>query len=236
MIRASGLRLVAIAAVVGGFSAVSVPNAFAADMAADVAPTASWDGAYVGVVGGYNWYKDRTTEYFTATGEDTGLVYDYSPDGWSGGVKAGINFQAGQFVYGLEADFEKTNIGGGFIDSGIGTGEDDVEWQSSIRARMGLAVDRFMVYGTGGVAFASIKNTYTYLPTMTDESFTNVATGYTVGLGVDMAITEHVIGGLEFRHTDFGSKSNVSEVAFPGLTGRQEPSSNTIRVSLSYKF
>ena len=232
MNRAISFRSVLFLLLASGVSSLHAGDAHAADANS----AANWDGAYIGVLGGYNWVKDRTTEYLTATGADTGLVYNYRPDGLSGGLKAGVNFQAGQFVYGLEADFEKTNIAGHFVDSGIGRGDDDIQWQSSIRARMGLAADRFMIYGTGGIAFASIKNTYTFLPTMVSESFTNVTHGYTVGLGVDMAITDNVIGGLEFRHTEFADKTNISTVAFPGLTGKQEPSSNAIRLSISYKF
>ena len=199
--------------------------------------------AQVAVVLKENRY-DAATGVLTLT-EPEAQAWSRQPAYWAeyfshprnnGGLKAGVNFQAGQFVYGLEADFEKTNIAGHFVDSGIGRGDDDIQWQSSIRARMGLAADRFMIYGTGGIAFASIKNTYTFLPTMVSESFTNVTHGYTVGLGVDMAITDNVIGGLEFRHTEFADKTNISTVAFPGLTGKQEPSSNAIRLSISYKF
>ncbi len=206
--------------------------------AARAEDTFSWSGFYIGGVAGYNWNDDLTSEYITATGAARGITFPYDPDGMSGGVKAGMNFQNGSFVYGLEGDFELTNIKGTFIDriENIGRGDDKYDWQASLRARMGVAMDRFMVYGTGGLAVARIQNTYTLVPFGISETFEKTHTGWTAGGGVDYAITDNLIAGVEYRFTKFEKFSNVSTVAFPGLTGTQEPTSHALRVSLSYKF
>ncbi|MFB2550362.1 outer membrane protein [Ensifer soli] len=198
----------------------------------------SWSGFYVGGVAGYNWNDDLTSEYITATGAARNVTFAYSPDGISGGVKAGVNFEQGSFVYGLEADIERTSIKGTFIDriEDLGRGDDTYDWQASLRVRMGLAMDRVLIYGTGGVSFARIENTYTFVPTNTRESFSDTHRGWTVGAGVDYAITDNWIAGFEYRHTEFDRFSNVSTVAFPGLTGTQEPKSDALRLSISYKF
>ena len=229
--RNQTLRSTAAIALAMGLLASVAGNAQAGDNTAT-----NWSGAYIGILGGYNYQKDHLIEYYTATDTFTGMEYKYSSKGVSGGIKAGYNLQYNQFVYGVEGDFERANITGSFVDPGIGKGVDEVDWQGSIRARMGLAVDNVMIYGTGGVAFASVKNTYTYLPTMTSESFTNFTAGWTAGIGADVAITDNLIGGFEFRHVDYSLKSNVSTVAFPGLTGTQDLSSNAFKFSLSYKF
>lgn len=206
--------------------------------AQDYTSSYDWSGFYIGGVAGYNWGKDRTTEYDTATGQPLNMHFDYKPDGFSGGVKAGVNFQHGSFVYGAEADFELTNIKGGFIDriQNLGRGDDTYDWQASLRARMGLALDRVMIYGTGGVAIADIKNTYTLVPLNIVEPISDIRAGWTAGAGVDFAVTDNLIAGIEYRFTKFNDFTNVSHSAFPGISGTQEPQFNAVRLTLSYKF
>ena len=199
-----------------------------------------WSGVYVGATAGYNWGKDRTAESGTWLGFPVNAVFGYDLDGASGGVKAGVNFQSGAFVYGAEADIEAANITGGFVDrvQNAGIGKDKYDWQASIRARMGYAADRTMFYGTGGVSFAHIENTYSqvlFAPNVS-ESFDKVRTGWTIGGGVDYALTDKVILGAEYRYTNYNAFSNVSSSAFPGVTGEQNPASHAIRLSVSYKF
>ncbi|SIR32298.1 outer membrane immunogenic protein [Rhizobium sp. RU20A] len=231
--RLPGLGRLALSLAAGlAIGAVCGPTAAAAQ------DTFSWSGFYIGGVAGYNWNDDLTSEYITATGAARGITFPYDPEGGSIGLKAGINFEAGSFVYGVEGDFERTNIKGTFIDriENIGRGDDTYDWQASLRARMGISMDRFMVYGTGGVAVARIENKYTLVPFGISENFKDTHTGWTAGAGVDYAITDNLIAGLEYRFTKFEKFSNVSTVAFPGLTGTQEPTSNALRFSLSYKF
>jgi len=202
------------------------------------APTYDWSGVYLGGVMGYSWGKDRTTEYDTATGVANGMFFDYNPKGLIGGVKAGVNYQMGDFVVGAEGDFEMTNIQGTFIDrvQNLGRGDDNYDWQASLRARMGMAFDRVLVYGTGGVAVGKISNTYTLVPFGITETMDDVRAGWTAGAGVDYAVTDNVIAGIEWRFTKYNDFKNVSTAAFPGITGGQEPSFNSLRISLSYKF
>lgn len=197
-----------------------------------------WSGVYVGGVAGYSWGSDRLTEYATATGAPRNMAFDYDLDGMSGGVKAGVNFQSGNFVYGAEADFELTSIDGTFIDDiqHLGRGDDSYAWQASLRGRAGFAMDRLMIYGTGGLQAARMKNVYTLVPFGISEPIENTHYGWTAGAGVDYAVTDNVIAGIEYRFTKFNEFTNVSTVAFPGITGTQEPSFNSLRVSLSYKF
>lgn len=127
-------------------------------------PAFSWAGGYVGAVGGYNMNKDLTYEtYGTSIFE-----YPYHLEGFSYGAKAGYNFDVNTFIVGIEGDIEKSTVTGGFYNAPNlallnpgGIGEDTTSWQGSIRARMGITADRFLVFGTGGYAFAQMQNKYT---------------------------------------------------------------------------
>ncbi|WP_165498269.1 outer membrane protein [Siculibacillus lacustris] len=196
----------------------------------------SWSGVYGGLIAGHTWQNDHAVETYTANGAPTGLVYDFNPTGGSIGARLGANYQLGLFVAGIEGDFEATNVNGGFRDAPIGKGRDNTHWQGSVRGRLGVGFERVLVYGTGGVAFANIENTYVYLPTSTKETFTNTRTGWTVGGGADLALTDNWIAGVDYRHSDYGKTHNVSQVAFPGLTGIHAQVADTLHLSLAYKF
>lgn len=200
--------------------------------------TYDWSGVYVGGVLGYNWGNDRLTEYVTATGAPRNMAFDYDLNGFSGGAKVGANIQSGSFVFGAEADLELTSIDGTFIDDieHLGRGDDSYSWQASLRGRAGFAMDRMMIYGTAGLAAARAKNVYTLVPLAISEPIENTHYGWTAGAGVDYAVTDNVIAGIEYRFTRLNEFTNVSTVAFPGISGTQEPTLNSVRVTLSYKF
>lgn len=105
------------------------------------------------------------------------------------------------------------------------------DWMASIRARVGYALwDRVMVYGTGGVAFADAEVTATDTimvppgpgapnpggvvanigplpPTVGIASASRSLVGWTAGVGGDWAVTNNIIVGLLYRHSDFGSQT-----------------------------
>ena len=110
------------------------------------------------------------------------------------------------------------------------------DWQGSARARLGLAFDRWMVYGTGGVSFTEYERRIFAPGAGFGERLTSARTGWNVGAGVNFAFTDHLILGAEYRYTDFGRNRFASSGAFPGLTGSQELSSHSARASVAYKF
>ena len=83
-------------------------------------------------------------------------------DGFVVGGQLGINWQFNNFVFGIEGD-------GSFVDYG------SVDSLETIRGRVGLAFDRFLVYGTGGGAF---------------QDFDDL--GWVGGGGVEYAFTDFV--------------------------------------------
>jgi outer membrane immunogenic protein len=106
------MRRTAAMWVVGAFVALSsVVSASAADLPRPVykappylspAPTFSWTGFYVGLNGGYGWDRLSGTGTF---GSDS-----ITAKGWLGGGQIGYNYQIGQFVVGVEGDFDWANV------------------------------------------------------------------------------------------------------------------------------
>ena len=203
----------------------------------------NWTGVYVGGQIGYSWGTDSTTELLTA-GRRFINRFEYHPESVVGGVHAGFNYQMGALVLGVEGDVEGMNARSGFFDPPLVRSATDPgglvrvqqDWQASVRARIGYAFDRFMIYGTGGVAFTELDYSYFNPLAGFGETGSFSRTGWTAGGGVNYAMTNNVILGLDYRYTDYGKFDYVARSAFLGLTAEQNPSMHTVRASVAYKF
>lgn len=80
--------------------------------------------------------------------------------------------------------------------SGLVDGIDGV-WQASARGRVGVAMDRVLLYATGGWQWAN----YDAFQNTTD-SRTGTVQGWTAGAGIEIALMHHLIIGAEYRYTD----------------------------------
>lgn len=241
--RRSGSRLMPVLGAAATVLAID-GSASAADMAMRykappyvAAQVFSWSGFYVGGQVGYADGNDHLLEYFTAGGAFTGFQKKYDVSGVIGGGYAGVNYQSGYWVFGIEGDIEGGDIKGGWIDTAVGgQGSTKLDVQGSLRGRLGIASDKVLVYGTGGAAFGNISHTYTNLLTGIVETTTNVRTGWTAGGGVEVAFAPNWTVRGEYRYTDYGLSRYDSVTSFPGLTGTQNVKLNTVRVGVAYKF
>ena len=135
----------------------------------------------------------------------------HKADGFLGGGQVGFNYQTGMFVFGVEGDVSWADIKGGsnigpVIGAPLGANfNTDVDWTATLTGRLGLAFDRWLVYGKGGVAWAHDKyntNFYTF-PGTVELSETRV--GWTVGAGVEYAFAPQWTAKLEYNYMDFGN-------------------------------
>ena len=78
------------------------------------------------------------------------------------------------------------------------------KWTGAVRARAGYAVDRFLPYLAGGVAFTKYKVVIDESGDIASDS--QSLTGWTVGAGVEYAFTDQLMGRFEYRYTDFGEQ------------------------------
>ena len=242
MLPKPGLARLALLALLCGSLFCAAP-AVAADMPSSrLLPPApalpafySWTGIYLGAQAGYAWGQDRTTLSDTVGRAFNGAAFRRSSDSALGGAHAGFNDQAGSIVFGIEGDVEALDTGETLIAPGIAA-RVKRDWQASLRGRVGFALDRFMIYATGGAAFTDFNYHLHDPATGLAESADRSKTGWTAGAGVNFAYTDHLILGAEYRYTDFGNVSHAARAPLLGLTVRHEPTTHALRASVAYKF
>ncbi|MCZ2328091.1 outer membrane protein [Bartonella sp. F02] len=114
------------------------------------------------------------------------------------------------------------------------------KWSGATRVRLGFAADRIMPYVVGGVAYAQLQDVVPV--TLRDKNKANVIisgqlsdetktmVGYTLGAGVDFAMTNNVLLRAEYRYSDFGKKKFAKDMR------DIEYKTNNFRFGVAYKF
>lgn len=176
----------------------------------------NWTGAYVGINGGGGWGRSDTSSPFASGSFKT-----------SGGVvggTVGYNWQTGPAVFGLEGDIDWSNIRG---SSTCGAGfscETKNSWLATARGRVGYAFDRFMPFVTGGLAVGDIKNNVAGV-----GSSTTTKAGWTVGGGLEAALTGPWTAKVEYLYADLGRGTSV-------LGADTKFNTSLVRAGLNYRF
>jgi outer membrane immunogenic protein len=248
----------------------------------------SWTGFYVGGNVGFGSVRPNnvlTTVDNSATG-NIGIFngafpqndvaaravanQDLSGSTLLGGLHAGYNWQFTNVVAGVEADatllnYNKTVNSNGIVPAGLfgGTTLQAVNSFSArnlftLRGRLGLTVDRLLVFATGGIAFASLdmesRNSWVNNTFEIDHSLNALRSGYVVGGGLEYAILSDWLLRVEYQHVQFGTYSGTTEAlqngirycgtpasAFPmvptcAYTQTIHPSLDLVRVGVSKKL
>jgi len=179
-------------------------------------PLFNWTGFYVGGHVGGAW----TNEQFINTGNGAPFA-DLSPgqgfrqrnSGVMGGAQIGYNWQANNYVFGMEGTISGLNNKGTVVNTAFGAGDDIFTWRTNVLAtvvaRAGFAVQNNLFYFKGG--YAGVNNRLnvsdTVGPATGAGGQTHWANGWTVGAGWEYGITRNWIVGLEYNYAAFGSQT-----------------------------
>ena len=178
-----------------------------------VAPIFTWTGFYAGINGGYGWS-------------------DSFADDAKGGVfggQLGYNWQAGNFVFGIEGDIQGTTIKA-TETVGAATVEGKVEAFATVRGRLGYAFDRMLIYGTGGWAYTKTDLSLTVGgATISDSDWSS---GYAIGGGLEWAIWDRWSLKGEYLYVHSGDTT----LTLAGTTVTGDFKYNIIRAGLNYRF
>ena len=254
------------------FVAASVVNsASAADLPvkariAPLPPVFSWTGCYFGVNAGGVWgsASDNWTAnplpgafngpaFISANGSNTMTGSSFVVGG-----QIGCNYQAGQFVLGVEGDLDSSDLRGArdfaTLDFAFGLprtfhSDFNERWLSTVRGRFGVTFGdwfggNWLVYGTGGVAVANLSYTDTLLfplpNIMNTASVSMTRAGYAAGAGIELALSPNWSIRGEYLFVDIlGPDSLLNNL--PGeplatVNATHELKQHIGRAALNYKF
>jgi outer membrane immunogenic protein len=207
-----------------------------------------WTGFFVGAQAGFARPKDEVKYGGSSTGDPfdaDNQVITHRESGFAGGMQAGYNHQFSRIIAGIEADLGYMGFNGSRISSPEFDSQQETRAVSSgglfgtVTGRVGLSIDRALVYAKGGFAYANLKLGVRddAPPLTTDATKRSTYTGWTVGGGIEFAITQNWLIKSEYQFIDLGQKS-LSAVASDGITDtwKHRPSAHLIKVAINYKF
>ena len=253
-----------ILTIVLGWAAMSTAPAFAADLRvkaapAPMAPVMNWTGAYIGGNVGYSWGRSDNDIHVTGLppvlfGISTASLArgdrdETNVDGFVGGVQAGYNWQAANWVLGMESDFQASGQRGDTRYCGLGgttcavaavDASHRLPWFGTSRSRVGyLVTPAMLLYATGGLAYGQVKSDYTLniqgLPPAAAH-FKDVKAGWTAGAGVEFAWAGNWSSKLEYLYMDLGTSEVTISAAGVSLGVDRRFSDHIVRFGLNYRF
>ena len=242
----------------------------AADMpikAPSILPPLSWTGFYIGANGGYGWGHQNvniagTPPFDAFVGSAIDPVIAANPNGFLGGLQAGYNYQFNSVLLGVESDLDWSDIQKKQTDNrtaaGFGTtlfttsGEQKLDMFGTVRGRLGWALDNWLVYATGGLAYghaslSTVTGSTTSDPfcspfgfsDCTSGSSSKMLTGSVWGGGVEWNFTGKWSARVEYLFYNLGSISFTSANALNPVNPYHSSvdfRGNIARVGLNYSF
>lgn len=223
------------------------------------APVFSWTGFYIGVNGGYGWNNSTGDSFCTTPGgvvDGVGCTPSVDstlkPQGGFFGGQAGYNYQSGPFVYGIETDFQWSDIkdsatigtlccNPALVPLGTLSTSQKLEWFGTLRGRLGYAAfDRGLLYVTGGLIYGkeSISLLQAFPAVSYPASSDSTRTGWTVGGGLEYAFNQNLTGKIEGLYYDMGSETIAFTSPITGFTesANFDYKGVLVRGGLNWKF
>jgi high affinity Mn2+ porin len=194
-----------------------------------------WTGAYFGGHVGYNrgWASNTLFDTNpsirpTTTAPAFGTMY--------GGFQTGYNYQLpSRLVLGVEADVSFPNFLEDGLIGALGTSQattviDRIDYIATFRGRLGYAGDHWLVYATGGFAWSQARLAENPGITADEDRVLRRRTGWTAGIGAEVAVAADWTAKLEYLYYSFG---NVAGTFPSGTAYESKFDMHTLRVGLN---
>jgi outer membrane immunogenic protein len=160
-----------------------------------------WSGFYIGINGG--WGQSRETYNWLGYS-----AVSANATGGTVGGQIGYNWQAGPWVFGVEAQGNWANLSKSYVDPfnlawSVGT---KVDALGLFTGRVGYAWNNALLYVKGGAAVADNN----YWAAFNNVNFVNVSNtrwGADVGVGFEYGFTPNWSFGVEYNHAWLGNEN-----------------------------
>lgn len=220
------------------------------------APVFSWTGFYIGAQAGYGWGQNDFSNSYDPLNPTTMSAADaeFSTDGWMLGGQIGYNYQINNIVLGVEADAAWSDItGSGSYYNGIAPSciqsndpcTSKIDALGTITGRLGVALDRVLLYAKGGAAWATTSHTAGYTD-LANPGFNYHAStdstrwGWTVGAGVEWAFFNNWSAKVEYNYIDLGSSDAtfafVPNTYINPYVATVDQTLSVVKAGINYRF
>jgi opacity protein-like surface antigen len=192
-----------------------------------VAPPAyDWSGPYLGADFGGSWSN--------GIANIAGAAWDPGATAFIGGFELGYNWQRGDFLVGVEGDFD----GSVFArppallptSPGLVQASAHQDWISTLGARFGMTSDKWLVYGKVGGGWARQGATLNF-PNGTSWTGANASGGWLLGGGLEYAFKPNWTVKLEY---DFLGFDTWTASTVPVVSWSRDV--QMIKMGVNYKF
>lgn len=221
-----------------------------------------WAGVYAGLNGGggFGVVSDRSLGklgYFSKTSLTAlkGKTPTRYPTALAGGGEIGVNRQYDSLVYGLEADYDVLDLSSAAATTAAYPAakgstfqisqQASTRWMVTARPRIGWASNYWLTYATAGVALTDLANSGRFTDTHDAARETGgfasaTKFGPVAGVGVERAVSQHLVVRIEYLFADFGRQDAPGVVALGAhrsdITHRTDLLVNTLRLGALWKF
>jgi outer membrane immunogenic protein len=234
-----------------------------------------WTGFYIGGNLGYSWGENTDPGLSLVNPGNAGNITTFlvtglpglsngnqfpnvKPNGVFGGLQLGYDKQFGPWVLGVVTDIQAADfhdrrlVTTSFAATGANTDESlsaKISWFGTLRGKAGYAVNDWLFYGTGGLAYGRTESSIGFTCTPGGAgcvglnfigSAAETRVGWSAGAGFSKAFGNWNVG-VEYLHVDLG-RSSVTAFDTTGLaptttvTESQRFVVDTARVTVNYKF
>ena len=216
---------------------------------------AIWNGAYVGISGGYAWDAKTTriiSPHGTSPWTGNGIWQGYDNHNTAFGGQVGYLVQSGSIVGGVQVEVSSAGharwdqhnfLGPGDISSTDIRGEGHAGLYGGVTGRLGLALDKTLIYVSTGLVIASaIRGAAGYKISgdrWTASPVVRSVSGYSLGFGIEQMIDTNWSAALEYRYHALGQKSfTATSVSYPTeyYTFNRNYNGSVIKASVNYRF
>ena len=202
---------------------------------------------YVGIDAQLNQFREVAREY--DDGDWEGWEADYTFDNSSFALKFGQNYQLSESIIGYEFNY---TFNDSIFDGKYWTYNNEIDTdypvnnklknRIDLKGKYGKLVDNNLLYFVGGISFIEIDRTEyavitDHIGENTSRTYRHNHTGFIMGIGYDMPISDKLSLGIEYLHSAYDmSEADTSELYGDVTTEEYKSGIDTINIGVKYYF
>jgi outer membrane immunogenic protein len=205
-----------------------------------------WTGFYVGVHIGTGWGNVESELTSIGLGGLGGFgggafpISSHNVSGFLGGGQVGYNWQMGWVVLGVEGEISGARIKGTTPCLVILACKTETDWVATLAGRLGVTIDKALVYVKGGVAWADSEYSVRSPGGGISSKVDTTRFGVLLGMGVEYALNQSWSAKIEYEYIDFGHDTFNFPFAFGPFTATATANIwqnlHTVKAGVNYRF